>query len=135
MKKFTMTGTQWFSLSGRELLVLAMAAGVVVAGVGLSQIIGLIWGRGDITVEERTDVPPLPARIDVNVAEEYKLIMLPGLGPKTAQAIIEYREKHGPFSSFEELTEVKGIGARTLERIRPHAMCVPPGRQPKGSGS
>ncbi len=41
---------------------------------------------------------------------------LVGVGPKKALAIIEYREKNGPFYSADELTNVKGIGPKTLEK-------------------
>jgi len=43
-----------------------------------------------------------------------------GIGAKTAAAIVLYREAHGAFSSLDDLVKVKGIGARTLEKIRPY---------------
>ena len=43
---------------------------------------------------------------------------VPGIGPKTAQAIVDYRTANGPFASAESLLEVKGIGESTLARIR-----------------
>ena len=43
---------------------------------------------------------------------------MPGIGPKTAQAIVDYRTANGPFASAESLLEVKGIGESTLARIR-----------------
>ncbi|MCH7627001.1 MAG: helix-hairpin-helix domain-containing protein [Chloroflexi bacterium] len=44
--------------------------------------------------------------------------MLPGIGPVKAQAIVDYRVLNGPFTSVEELLEVKGIGPATLDKIR-----------------
>lgn len=43
---------------------------------------------------------------------------LVGIGAKKAQAIVEYREKHGKFLNLEQLTEVSGIGKATLEKNR-----------------
>lgn len=58
-------------------------------------------------------------KINVNTAPAAELELLPGVGPVMAKSIVEYREKHGPFKSIVELDRVKGIGARTLERLAP----------------
>jgi competence protein ComEA len=57
--------------------------------------------------------------VDINRATAEQLEDLPGVGPATAQAIIEHRQANGPFNSVEELTEVRGIGPAKLERLRP----------------
>jgi len=44
---------------------------------------------------------------------------LRGIGLRKAEAIVAYRTEHGPFKSVDELANVKGIGARTLEQLRP----------------
>lgn len=49
-------------------------------------------------------------KIDVNTAPVSKLIELPGIGEKKAQAIVDYRNTHGPFAKVSDLTKVKGIG-------------------------
>jgi comEA protein len=59
-------------------------------------------------------------RIDLNAATAEELQILPGVGPKKAEAIVEYRDRHGLFDSPCRLTEVKGIGEKTLERIKPY---------------
>ena len=57
--------------------------------------------------------------IDLNTADAPALARaLAGVGPAKAQAIVEYRRRHGPFKSVDELALVKGIGPRTLERNR-----------------
>lgn len=58
-------------------------------------------------------------RINVNKATAKELEQLPRIGPVISGRIIEYRTKNGPFKSVEDLVKVKGIGAKTLERIRP----------------
>ncbi|MXX03808.1 MAG: ComEA family DNA-binding protein [Gemmatimonadetes bacterium] len=57
--------------------------------------------------------------VPVNTAPASELQKLPGIGPKLAEAIIEYRTRSGPFERVEELLEVKGIGPAKLGRIRP----------------
>lgn len=57
--------------------------------------------------------------VDLNSATEQELTALPGIGPVRAAAVVELREDRGRFSSVEELLEVKGIGPKTLERVRP----------------
>lgn len=57
--------------------------------------------------------------ININTAGSLELQRLPRIGPALAGRIIEYRERHGGFSTVDELTKVSGIGARTLETLRP----------------
>ena len=58
--------------------------------------------------------------MNVNSATAEELALLPGVGPAKAQAILEYRKEHGAFKRVEDLSEVKGIGDKALERMRPH---------------
>lgn len=57
--------------------------------------------------------------VNINTAASALLEQLPGIGPKTAQRIIEYRATHGRFGSTDELLNVKGIGPKKLEKLRP----------------
>lgn len=56
--------------------------------------------------------------IAVNSATVEQLQTLPGIGEVTARRIVEYRKAHGPFRQAEDLLQVKGIGAQTLEKLR-----------------
>ena len=58
--------------------------------------------------------------VNINTANIEALDTLPGIGPSKAQAIIDYRDTYGPFVSLEQLTDVRGIGAATVEKLRPH---------------
>lgn len=58
------------------------------------------------------------ARISLNTASVAELDSLPGIGPKTAEKIVAYRETHGPFSSVDDLDAVPGIGPALVERLR-----------------
>jgi len=63
---------------------------------------------------------PKPSKININTASIEELISLPGIGPKTAERIYEYRKKHGKFKDVNELLNVKGIGPKKLEKIKPY---------------
>ncbi|WP_297009236.1 ComEA family DNA-binding protein [uncultured Corynebacterium sp.] len=58
------------------------------------------------------------ATVNINTADLAGLVTLAGVGEKTAQAIIAWREANGPFTSTEQLMEVKGIGPAKYEALR-----------------
>jgi competence protein ComEA len=63
---------------------------------------------------------PAPAAlVNLNTADQTLLESLPGVGPVTAQAILEWRSEHGAFSAVDELMEVSGIGEATLAELAP----------------
>ena len=59
------------------------------------------------------------AAININTATKDELVSLPGIGPAKAQAIVDYRKAHGPFKTVDELKDVKGIGAKRFEKLKP----------------
>ena len=60
------------------------------------------------------------APINLNTADQAALESIPGVGPVTATAILEYRTQIGAFTSIDQLLDVSGIGPATLESIRPY---------------
>jgi competence ComEA-like helix-hairpin-helix protein len=64
-------------------------------------------------------------KLDVNRASAQELEALPGIGAVRAEAIVNWRRQHGPFRNLEQLLEVRGIGAATLERLRPYLVAGP----------
>jgi competence protein ComEA len=60
--------------------------------------------------------PAAPVQLSTATLEQ--LDTLPGVGPATAQKILDYRTKHGAFSSVDELDAVSGIGPKRLEQLR-----------------
>lgn len=57
-------------------------------------------------------------RININTADVTLLQQLTGVGPVTAQKIVDYREQNGQFSSIEDLKNVSGIGDKTFEKMK-----------------
>ncbi len=69
-------------------------------------------------IEETDKTESISGKVNLNTASEDELQVAPGIGPSKAQAIIKYREQYGKFTSVEELTEISGIGEKTLEKIK-----------------
>lgn len=58
------------------------------------------------------------APVNLNSATAEELQTLRGVGPKTAELIVQWREEEGPFQSVDQLLAIKGIGEKTLARLR-----------------
>jgi competence protein ComEA len=67
--------------------------------------------------------PPTRAGpVDLNSATVEQLDALPGVGPVTAQKIVEYRAEHGPFTSVDQLDAISGIGPARIDNLRGHVV-------------
>jgi competence protein ComEA len=64
-------------------------------------------------------------RVNVNTATVSDLDALPGIGPTTAQTIVDYRLQHGPFQIIQDLQNVPGIGPATYDRIKDYITVEP----------
>jgi len=105
--------------SGLALLLLVAA---VLLGIGWVRSGGFAGHLVDAESRLAETPKPIAARylVDINTAEVGELGELPQVGPTLARRLIEHRERHGRFRSFDDLLHVKGIGPKTLEGLRPH---------------
>ena len=67
------------------------------------------------------DIKPqiLVKSLDINTASKNDLLTLPKIGPVTAESIIRYREDFGSFNTIEDLLNIKGIGPKILDQLKP----------------
>ncbi len=65
-----------------------------------------------------TTAVPKADLININTAMLEELDKLPGIGPTTAQKIIDYRTEHGPFQKIDDIMNVSGIGPATFDKIK-----------------
>jgi competence ComEA-like helix-hairpin-helix protein len=82
-----------------------------------------------VTLAQGKKTPPAKP-IDLNAATIKELEELPGVGPVTAQRIIEMRQKSGRFRRVEDLLAVRGISTKRLEALRPYVTVSPPSPSP-----
>jgi competence protein ComEA len=74
----------------------------------------------------RADAKHPPAHaIDLNTATAEQLQQVPGIGPSTAKAIVNFRQKSGPFQRIEDLLAIKGVSKARLEKMRPYLTINP----------
>lgn len=71
------------------------------------------------------------APVNLNQATAAELETLPGIGPRAAQRIVEFRAKNGGFKKVEDLMKIQGIGERSFLRLRPLVTVGSPKGDPK----
>ena len=71
-------------------------------------------------IKETIEKQPKPSLLNINTATVEELQTLPSIGPQMAKRIVQYRQENGDFKTVEDLIEVKGIGEKTLEKIKPY---------------
>jgi comEA protein len=72
---------------------------------------------------QRATKPPVAAvvstgPVNLNSATAAQIASLPGIGPTTADLVVQYREKNGPFKKIEEIMNVRGVGEKSFLRIK-----------------
>lgn len=83
----------------------------------LVMVMAMAGFSAQVSAEEAAAVEQVATVININTADAEAIAgALSGVGLKKAEAIVAYREANGSFKSLEEVTDVKGIGAKTLEK-------------------
>lgn len=112
----------------------AAIAGLALAALAALVAYWLIQGgwQGRLIEIDREPRREIKFLVDVNRAEWPELAQLPDIGESLAQRIVEERDERGPFRQHEDLRRVRGIGPKTLERIRPYLRPLPPAGEVAG---
>lgn len=98
-------------------LAVALLTGAALAAMAVWWI---IHGGGKLIEIDRADPLTAGFQVDINTADWPELIQVPGIGQALARRIVETRRTTGPFNDHDDLRRVHGIGAKTLEQIRPY---------------
>lgn len=98
-----------------------------VPGIGpskLDRLLPYVTVSGGIASSVVSAQPPpvvsAPSLVNINTADTATLETLPRVGPAIAKRIIDYRTKNGPFPTVEHISNISGIGPKTLDQLRPH---------------
>jgi competence protein ComEA len=67
---------------------------------------------------ESATATPAATKVNINTADEATLVSVKGIGKSRAKAIVAYREKNGPFKTVDDLTKVKGIKEKSLNKFK-----------------
>lgn len=124
------------ALSKAEKAAAALCAALVIFFAGRFSVNADRAGYYEITTERfpSDTVTAAPTRaafvpdtlVDLNAATLDDLTGLPGIGAAKAQAILDYRQAHGPFSRIEDIMKVKGIGEGIFQQLESYVTVNPP---------
>lgn len=119
------TPSLWDRVS--DFLLIRRAQQSILACVAFASLTALVvwWYRNGGGAEGLVDYDHRPRReaafvVEVNRAGTAELAELPGVGATLARRLVEHRDAHGPFRSWDDLRQVKGIGEKTLAGLKPH---------------
>jgi competence protein ComEA len=107
-----------FWLTHADQFVLALLSAVMLALLAAYWVRLTRWGTVPVEIEH-LEPRQFDFRLDVNSATWVEWGQLDGIGDALARRIVADREQNGPFTSIDDLRRVKGIGPKTMERLRP----------------
>lgn len=115
--------SNWLLRRGEQ----ALLAGVVGAALVAMMAAWFYQGgqRGRLIEIDRATPVEIPYVVDINAATWPEIAQLPDIGETLAKRIVESRELHGPFRDHHDLRRVRGIGAKTLDGMRPYLLPMP----------
>lgn len=87
-------------------------------------VAAVVFISSPLAAAQRATKPPMAAAvvstdvINLNSATAAQIASLPGIGPKTADLVVQYRTKNGPFKKIEEIMNVRGVGEKSFLKIK-----------------
>jgi competence protein ComEA len=105
----------------REFIKRRACAGIVAL---VLTAVTVVLAAASASASPKKQPPAQP--IDVNTATIEQLEQLPGVGPGVAKAIVDFRQKSGPFRRVEDLLAIRGMTKQRLEKIRPYVVVASP---------
>ncbi len=106
-----------FRLTAQERRI-AVFVGVSLIAGGIVKLVLHPAPEGDPALEYQAAQAQRSEPVNLNTAGAFDLQHLPGIGPTLASRIVARRQESGPFQSVDELADVKGVGPRTVARLR-----------------
>jgi len=104
-------------MCGRNRIAVACLGVMCLLGLGVFAADDAKEAKPEKTKKEK-EVPQVTA-VDINTASAKELQALPGIGKVLSERIVEYREQNGKFELIDDLLKVKGVRAKSLDKIRP----------------
>src|SRR5258707_13629661 len=81
--------------------------------IRLPRIVWLVFGTSAFAKKKPPGQP-----VNINAATSEELQLVPGIGPSTAEKILQMRKSYGPFKSVDDLLAIRGLGPKRLEKMR-----------------
>lgn len=94
---------------------------------GLLLTVLVLWATQGLYAKKKPPAQP----VNLNTASSAELQQVPGIGPATADKILQARKSYGAFKSVDDLQAIKGIGPKRLEKMRKYLMVGKPPQAPK----
>jgi competence protein ComEA len=86
----------------------------------LAALMATAVASGVAAAPPKADPAAPEVNVDLNTASVAELEAVRGIGPALAKRIVAFRDEHGPFERVEDLLKVRGIGEKSLEKLRPY---------------
>lgn len=87
-----------------------------------------VWATQDLYGKKKPPAHP----VNLNTATSAELQQVPGIGPATAEKILQMRKSYGAFKSVDDLCAIKGIGPKRLEKMRKYLAAGPQAKKATG---